>query len=106
MKTCTNGLKCPTSLQCGVGCYFNEADLPPVCCSGDCNQGRACPARNAPIHTGNGGNTVSDGKALEKPVYTGHDLIEPPTSWFAVGALVSGLSLLTVLLALAYRVLS
>lgn len=68
MKTCTNGLKCPTSLQCGVDCYFNEADLPPVCCSGDCNQGRACPARNAPIHIGSGGNTVAGGFARpQKP---------------------------------------
>ena len=32
----------------------------------DCSQGRDCPARkpNAPIHTGNGGNVITDGAAL------------------------------------------
>lgn len=46
---------------------------------------------NAPIHTKNGGNTITDGQALRKPVYTGDDLIEPVTNWFAVGALVCAL---------------
>ena len=76
-----------------------------TCCTGDCNQGRACPARqrNAPFHSGNGGNTISDGQAFPKPVYTGHDVIEPPTSWFAVGLFACGLLWVVVM---AYRVLS
>ena len=69
----------------------------------DCNQGRTCP-QNVPMHTHNGGNTISDGQALHKPVYTGNDVIEPPTSWFAVGALVSSLSLFAVFLVMAYRI--
>lgn len=69
----------------------------------DCRQGRDCPARNAPLHSGNGGNTVTDGQALRKPVYTGGDLIDPVTSWFAVGLLVCGLLWFVGLLVLAYR---
>lgn len=103
MKTCTNGLKCPTSLQCGIGCYFNEADLSPVCCTSDCNQGRSCPARNAPLHTKNGGNVIDHGEALRKPVYTGDDLIDPATNWFAVGSFVCGMLWVAVMVAVIYR---
>ena len=63
MKTCTNGLPCPTSLQCNIGCYFNEADL---------HHSRAM---HAPIHTRNGGNIITNGAAL-KPLYDGDDVIE------------------------------
>ena len=63
MKTCTNGLPCPTSLQCNIGCYFNEADLP---------YNRTI---NAPIHTRNGGNIITNGEA-RKPLYDGDDAVD------------------------------
>ena len=65
MKTCTNGLPCPTSLQCNIGCYFNEADLP-------YNR-----TMNAPIHTRNGGNIITNGEA-RNPLYDGDDVIAQP----------------------------
>ena len=61
MKTCTNGLPCPTSLQCNIGCYFNEADL------------HYSRAMHAPIHTRNGGNIITNGAAL-KPLHDGDDV--------------------------------
>ena len=55
---------CPAARQ-AIGRYFSQADGAPIaCCTGDCDQGRSCPARNAPFHSNNGGNVITDGAAL------------------------------------------
>ena len=91
MKTCTNGMRCPTALQCNIGCYFNEADLP-------YNR-----AMHAPIHTRNGGNIITDGAAL-KPLYDGDDVIaQPLASRVRLGLMVCGLLWLAALAVLIYR---
>ena len=41
-----------------------EAMNAPICCDSDCNQGRTCPQRNAPLHSKNGGNVIDHGEAL------------------------------------------
>ncbi len=66
MKTCTKNLPCPTPTWCAAGCYFNEATLT----------------------TRNGGNTITDGEPLKKPVYTGNDVIEIDESLYPWGLFV------------------
>ena len=93
MKTCTNGLGCPTVFQCGSGCFFNEADT-------NSNYFRAM---HAAIHTGNGGNVITDGAAL-KPLYDGDDVIaQPLASRVRLGLMVCGLLWLVALAVLIYR---
>lgn len=81
---CTKNLPCPTPTWCAAGCYFNDATLT----------------------TRNGGNTITDGQPLGKPVYTGDDLIDPVTNWFAVGLFACGLLWVAAVLVMAYGVMS
>lgn len=87
MKTCTNGLPCPTQLQCGIGCFFNEADT------------NYFQAMNAPMHSKNGGNVIDHGEALER---VDHDLRRHV--W--IGLLAYGAVFLACVVVLAYQVLS